>query len=98
MKTMRNFSNSLFFIIEMLSITFILFEKKNVSVDAFPEKSEKFMLVKTPEHKKDPDFLVVEKPGGKQSLIEIEKNRENDKMLKNRIEKQTGNRPFAVVI
>lgn len=47
-----------------------------------PGNLEKFMLVKTPDHRANSDFLLVEKSGGKKSLIKLDEKIRNDERMK----------------
>ena len=74
---MRKISDSRFLLFVLPSIiSVILF-----SMNALAESSGKFMLVETPESKMTPDFLVVEKHGGKKSLIKVEEHADNEQSV-----------------
>ena len=47
-----------------------------------PGNLGKFMLVKTPDHRANSDFLLVEKSGGKKSLIKLDEKIGNDDRIK----------------
>ena len=50
--------------------------------------SRKFMLINTPDIEKIPEYLVVQKTGGKQALIQLETIKESVP----KVQKQKGNR------
>ena len=47
-----------------------------------PGNLGKFMLVKTPDDRTNSDFLLVEKSGGKKSLIKLDEKIGNDERMK----------------
>ena len=55
-----------------LSVTFFILFNKNVLTSSVKESSGTFMLVETPDGNENPDLLVVAKPDGKKSLIEVD--------------------------
>ena len=85
-KTMISHSISYFYLVVFLTLVM----NKNVLAKSNLDKSEKFMLVKTPDIQNIPDYLLVEKPGGKQSLIKVEGEREDDQLIANRNKNRTG--------
>ena len=79
-------SKCLFYVL-LLVMSFL--RKENIVLtETISEESGKFMLIRTPDTKNVPDFLVVEKPGGQESLIKVEEKKE--KILANRIKTQNG--------
>ena len=78
----------------LLSILFIYVGSKEALAGNMPDRgswgSGKFLLVETPDNKKPSDYLVVEKPNGRKSLIKLEKQTNNEEAGRNEI----GNKYF----
>ena len=70
-----------FLFISLLFISLLILDNKSTSASNVNEISESFMMVETPKHNKIPDFLLVEKPDGKTSLIEIDADERNQTIL-----------------
>ena len=70
-----------FLFISLLSISLLILDNKSTSASNVNEDFESFMMVETPKHDKIPDFLLVEKPDGKTSLIEIDADEGNQTIL-----------------
>ena len=60
-------------LIFLLSFISIFCDGKVVLAETASENSGKFMSVKTPDESKSKGFLLLEKPNGRKSLIEITK-------------------------
>ena len=67
-------------IIALFSTMAFILKDANVLAKTSQEQSGKFMLVKTPDREKLPDFLVVEKQGGRKSLIKVDTKPENEQI------------------
>ena len=74
---MRKSSDCRFLLFVLPLIISVILFNENV----LAESSGKFMLVETPESKMTPDFLVVEKHGGKKSLIKVEEHADNEQSV-----------------
>ena len=70
-----------FLFTSLLLVSLLILDDKNTSANNVEEDSGSFMMVETPKHDKIPDFLLVEKPEGKTSLIEIDGHKENQTIL-----------------
>ena len=70
-----------FLFISLLSISLLILDNKSTSASNVNEDFESFMMVETPKHDKIPDFLLVEKPDGKTSLIEIDADEGNQTII-----------------
>ena len=77
---MKNLLHLHFLIIALFSTIAFILNDANVSAKTLQEQSGKFMLVKTPDREKLPDFLVVEKQGGRKSLIKVDTKPENEQI------------------
>ena len=67
--------------VALLSIIAIVLNNKNANVKGIPGK---FILVKTPDSNKTPDFIVAGKPDGKKSLIKVDGETGNDEITQSR--------------
>ena len=72
-----------FFLVFLLSSMLIILDYENALVAAVKESSGKFMLVKTPDNKKTPDLLLVEKSNGLKSLLKVDSKMINQKFVQN---------------
>ena len=70
-----------FLLNSLLFVQFFILNNKNTSAGTVREDSGNFMMVETPEHDKIPDFLLVGKPDGKTSLIEIDADEGNETII-----------------
>ena len=70
-----------FLLTSLLFVPLLIFNDKNTSASTVEEDSGNFMMVETPEHDRIPDLLLVEKPDGKTSLIQIDADKGNDTII-----------------
>ena len=80
-------------IIAAFSIIPFILINKNSSAATVNGALKKFMLVETPDSKKAPDFLVVEKTDDKKSLIKVDGKTGNYKNAESR----GGNKKFNTI-
>ena len=64
-------------LLALLFIAFSILDYKKILAKTALGNSRKFMLVKTPNIEKIPEYLVVQKTGEKQTLIQLETIKEN---------------------
>ena len=82
-----------FLITSLLFVSLLILNSKNTSAGTVKEDSGNFMMIETPKHGKIPDFLLVEKPDGKTSLIEIDADERNETI----IDRSIGNYKMGVL-
>ena len=66
-----------------LSFISIILDNENALVETTEESSEKFMLIKTPDIRKTPDLVLVEKSNGLKSLLKVDSKDANQKIVLN---------------
>ena len=69
----------------MISLSFIsiILDNENALVETVEENSEKFMLIKTPDIRKTPNLVLVEKSNGLKSLLKVDPKTANQKIVRN---------------
>ena len=72
-----------FFLVFLLSSISIILDNENALVATVNESSGKFMLIKTPDNRKTPDLLLVEKSNGLKSLLKVDSKIINQKIIEN---------------
>ena len=72
-------------LLTLFSVVILYAGNKETLGEKMPESSGKFMLVETPDDKKPSEYLVVEKPNGRKSLIELEKQNNYEEQRKKEI-------------
>ena len=82
-----------FLFISLLFISLLILDSNSTLASNVKEDSESFMMVETPKHDKIPELLLVEKPDGKTSLIEIDADEGNQTIL----DRSTGNYKMRVL-
>ena len=82
-----------FLFTSLLLVSLLILNNKHTSASTIKEDARNFMMVETPEHDKIPDFLLVEKPDGRTSLIEIDADEGN----KTIIDRSIGNFKIGVL-
>ena len=70
-----------FLLTSLLFVPLLILNDKNTSASTVEEDSGNFMMVETPEHDRIPDLLLVEKPDGKTSLIQIDADKGNETII-----------------
>ena len=70
-----------FLLTSLLFVPLLILNDKNTSASTVEEDSGNFMMVETPEHDRIPDLLLVEKPDGKTSLIQIDADKGNETIV-----------------
>ena len=70
-----------FLFTSLLLVSLLILNNKYTSAGTIKEDAGNFMMVETPEHDKIPDFLLVEKPDGRTSLIEIDAGEGNETII-----------------
>ena len=65
----------------MLFLTNLIFDYKNAFAEIAPESSGNSIQVETPDITKASNYVLVQKPNGKQSLIMINAGTINDTIL-----------------
>ena len=76
---------SYFSLLTLFSVIILNAGNKEALGEKMPESSGNFMLVETPDDKKPSEYLVVEKPNGRKSLIELDKQTNNEEQGKKEI-------------
>ena len=70
-----------FLFTSLLVVSLLILNNKYTSAGTIKEDAGNFMMVETPEHDKIPDFLLVDKPDGRTSLIEINADEGNETII-----------------
>ena len=72
-----------FFLVFLISSVSMILDNENALVATVNESSGKFMLIKTPDNRKSPDLVLVEKSNGLKSLLNVDLKMVNQKFLQN---------------
>ena len=70
-----------FLFTSLLLVSLLILNNKYTSAGTIKEDAGNLMMVETPEHDKIPDFLLVDKPDGRTSLIEINADEGNETII-----------------